>query len=84
MAIPPPDGVPVPPYGAESAYVMGDDWDANESARAELFAQQVLLRGQKDIARLRSLSGIHSAYLGLLARTSAARKSAPTHLDTIR
>ena len=77
-------GVPVPPYGAESAYVMGNDWDADESSRAELFAQQILLRGQQQLARIRALAGNQAAYLGLLARTSAARRTAPTHLDTFR
>lgn len=84
MAIPPPDGIPVPPFGAESAYAGGNDWDANESARAELFAQNVLLRGRQMTTRIVALRGSRTAYLGLLARTAAARKDAPTHLDTIR
>ena len=79
-----PDPVPVSPFGAGSAYIAGLDWSAEESAKAELFANGLLMRGEQQINRIRALAGSTSAYLNLLARTSAARKSPATHLDVQR
>ena len=79
-----PDPVPVSPFGAGSAYIAGQDWSAEESAKAELFANGLLMRGEQQINRIRALSGSPSKYLDLLARTSAARKSPATHLDVQR
>ena len=79
-----PTTVPVEPVGGDSGLVMGLDWDAGESARAEQFAINLAIRGQQLATRIVAASGNHQAYLSLLRRTSAARRSAPTHIDVRR